>query len=97
MSDKRMSNKKFFNRNKNNNKKNNRDKNRNVPSPVARIDDAIIREVSLMLELGASEEVIRKQYNICNSQIDYIRNNKKPLQTVEQMLAEEKNRKKWGE
>ena len=94
MKDKRMSNKKFFNR-KNNRSKGN--KNRNEPSPICRIDDAILREVSLMLELGATEEVIRKQYNICKSQIDYIRKNKKPLQTVEQQLLEEKNRKKWGE
>ena len=95
-----MKDKKFFNRKNNRSKgnnKNNWDKNRNVPSPVARIDDSIIREVSLMLELGITEEVIRKQYNLCYSQIDYIRNNKKPLQTVEQMLAEEKMRKKWGD
>ena len=94
MSDKRMSNKKFFkNRNKNRGKGNNR----NVPSPICRLDDDIIREVSLMLELGGSDDLIRKQYNICSSQIDYIRNNKKPLQTLEQMKLEEKNRKKWGE
>ena len=91
-----MKDKKIFNKNRNKNKKNNRG-NRNVPSPVARIDDAIIREVSLMLELGGSDELIRKQYNICNSQIDFIRTNKKPLQTLEQMKLEEKNRKKWGE
>ena len=91
-----MSDKKFFNRNKNKNKKNNRG-NRNVPSPVSRLDDSIIREVSLLLELGATDELIRKQYNLCFSQIDYIRNNKKPLQTVEQMKLEEINRKKWGE
>ena len=90
-----MSDKKFFNkRNKNRNNRGNR---RNEPSPVARLDDSIIREVSLLLELGTSEEVIRKQYNLCYSQIDYIRNNKKPLQTVEQQLLEAKNRKKWGE
>ena len=92
MSDKRMSNRNKNNRNNRNNKGN-----RNVPSPVARLDDSIIREVSLLLELGTSEEVIRKQYNLCFSQIDYIRKNKKPLQTVEQMKLEEKNRKKWGE
>ena len=95
-----MSDKKFFkNRNKNRGKGNNKNNrgNRNVPSPVARIDDSIIREVSLMLELGATEEVIRKQYNLCYSQIDYIRNNKKPLQTLEQMKLEAKNRMKWGE
>ena len=50
-----------------------------------------------MLELGATTEVIRKQYNLCYSQIDFIRNNKKPLQTLEQMKLEEINRKKWGE
>ena len=92
MSDKRMSNRNKNNRNNRNNKGN-----RNVPSPVARLDDSIIREVSLLLELGTSEEVIRKQYNLCYSQIDYIRKNKKPLQTVEQQLLEAKNRKKWGE
>ena len=87
-----MKDKKIFkNRNKN------RGNRRNEPSPICRIDDAIIREVSLMLELGATEEVIRKQYNICKSQIDYIRKNKKPLQTLEQMKLEEINRKKWGE
>ena len=96
-----MSDKKIF-KNKNRNNRNNRSNknnrgNRNVPSPVARLDDSIIREVSLLLELGATEEVIRKQYNLCYSQIDYIRNNKKPLQTVEQQLLEAKNRKKWGE
>ena len=90
-----MSDKKFFNK-KNKNRNKNRNKN-NVPSPVARLDDSIIREVSLLLELGATEELIRKQYNLCYSQIDYIRKNKMPLQTVEQRLAEEKNRKKWGE
>ena len=92
-----MSDKKIFNRkNKNRSKGNNRN-NRNVPSPVARLDDSIIREVSLLLELGATDDLIRKQYNLCYSQIDYIRNNKKPLQTVEQMKLEEINRKKWGE
>lgn len=84
------------NRSKGNKNRNNR-RNRNEPSPVARIDDSIIREVSLLLELGATDDLIRKQYHICNSQIDFIRNNKKPLQTVEQRLLEEKNRKKWGE
>ena len=92
-----MKDKKIFNRNKNRSKGNNRNKNRNEPSPICRLDDDIIREVSLMLELGATTEVIRKQYNICNSQIDYIRKNKKPLQTLEQMKLEEINRKKWGE
>ena len=93
-----MSDKKFFNkRNKNRNKNRSKNSNRNVPSPVARLDDSIIREVSLLLELGASDEVVQKQYNLCFSQIDYIRNNKKPLQTLEQMKLEEKNRKKWGE
>ena len=91
-----MKDKKFF-KNKNRNKNRSKGNNRNVPSPVARLDDSIIREVSLLLELGASDELIRKQYNLCYSQIDYIRNNKKPLQTVEQMKLEEINRKKWGE
>ena len=93
-----MSDKKFFNKNRNKNRsKGNNRNNRNVPSPVARLDDSIIREVSLLLELGATDDLIRKQYNLCYSQIDYIRNNKKPLQTVEQMKLEEINRKKWGE
>ena len=95
-----MSDKKFFNKGKNRNKnrsKGNNRRNSNVPSPITRIDDAILREVSLMLELGATDELIRKSYNICSSQIDYIRKNKKPLQTLEQMKLEEKNRKKWGE
>ena len=83
------------NRNKNKNRNNRR--NRNEPSPVARIDDSIIREVSLLLELGATDDLIRKQYNLCKSQIEFIRNNKKPLQTLEQKLLEEKMRKKWGE
>ena len=94
-----MSDKKFFNRKNNRSKgnnKNNRSKN-NVPSPVARLDDSIIREVSLLLELGATDDLIRKQYNLCFSQIDFIRKNKKPLQTAEQMKLEEINRKKWGE
>ena len=83
------------NRNKNKNRNNRR--NRNEPSPVARIDDSIIREVSLLLELGATDDLIRKQYNLCKSQIEFIRKNKKPLQTLEQKLLEEKMRKKWGE
>ena len=83
------------NRNKNKNRNNRR--NRNEPSPVARIDDSIIREVSLLLELGATDDLIRKQYHLCYSQIDFIRKNKKPLQTLEQKLLEEKIRKKWGE
>ena len=66
-----MSDKKFFNK-KNKNRNKNRNKN-NVPSPVARLDDSIIREVSLLLELGATEELIQKQYGLCYSQIDYIR------------------------
>ena len=84
------------NKNKNRNNRNNR-RNRNEPSPVARIDDSIIREVSLLLELGATDDLIKKQYNLCYSQIDFIRKNKKPLQTLEQKLLEEKMRKKWGE
>ena len=84
------------NKNKNRNNRNNR-RNRNEPSPVARIDDSIIREVSLLLELGATDDLIRKQYNLCKSQIEFIRKNKKPLQTLEQKLLEEKMRKKWGE
>ena len=59
-----MKDKKNFNkRNKNRSKGNNRNNkgNRNVPSPVSRLDDSIIREVSLLLELGATEELIRKQ------------------------------------
>ena len=84
------------NKNKNRNNRNNR-RNRNEPSPVARIDDSIIREVSLLLELGATDDLIRKQYHLCYSQIDFIRKNKKPLQTLEQKLLEEKIRKKWGE
>ena len=71
-----MSDKKFFNKGKNRGKGNNRNKNRNnrnEPSPICSLDDSIIREVSLLLELGATDEVIRKQYNICNFQIDYIR------------------------
>ena len=84
------------NRNKNKNRNKNR-RNRNEPSPVARIDDSIIREVSLLLELGATDDLIRKQYNLCKSQIEFIRKNKKPLQTVEQMLLEQQKRKKWGE
>ena len=59
------------NRNKNKNRNNRR--NRNEPSPVARIDDCIIREVSLLLELGATDDLIRKQYNLCKSQIEFIR------------------------
>ena len=94
-----MSDKKIFNKRKNKSKKSNRNnrRNRNEPSPVARIDDSIIREVSLLLELGATDDLIRKQYNLCKSQIEFIRNNKKPLQTLEQKLLEEKMRKKWGE
>ena len=93
-----MKDKKFFNRNKNKNRsKGNNRNNRNVPSPVSRLDDSIIREVSLLLELGAEDELIQKQYNICNSQIDFIKKNKKPLQTLEQMKLEAKNRMKWGE
>ena len=92
-----MKDKKFFNRkNKNRNNRSNRSKN-NGPSPVARLDDAIIREVSLLLDLGSTDDLIQKQYHLCNSQIDYIRKNKKPLQTAEQQLLEAKNRKKWGE
>ena len=94
-----MSDKKIFNKRKNKSKKSNRNnrRNRNEPSPVARIDDSIIREVSLLLELGATDDLIRKQYNLCKSQIEFIRKNKKPLQTLEQKLLEEKMRKKWGE
>ena len=84
-------------RSKGNKNRNNRNNRRNGPSPVARIDDSIIREVSLLLELGATDDLIRKQYKLCHSQIDFIRKNKKPLQTLEQKLLEEKNRKKWGE
>ena len=53
-----MSDKKIFNRNKNKNRNKNRSKgnNRNVPSPVARLDDSIIREVPLLLELGATDD-----------------------------------------
>ena len=91
MKDKRMSK-----GNKNRNNRNNR-RNRNEPSPVARLDDGTIREVSLLLELGATDDLIKKQYKLCHSQIDFIRKNKKPLQTVEQKLLEEKIRKKWGE
>ena len=83
------------NRNKNKNRNNRR--NRNEPSPVARLDDSILREVSLLLELGATDDLIQKQYKLCHSQIEFIRNNKKPLQTLEQKLLEEKMRKKWGE
>ena len=65
-----MKDKKIFkNRNKNRGKGNNR----NVPSPVSRLDDSIIKEVSLMLELGGSDEVVQKQYHLCKSQIDFIR------------------------
>ena len=85
------------NKNKNRNKNRSNRRNRNEPSPVARIDDSIIREVSLLLELGATDDLIKKQYNLCYSQIDFIRKNKKPLQTLEQKLLEEKMRKKWGE
>ena len=66
-----MADKKFFNKRKKNNR-NNRN-NSNGPSPVARLDDAIIREVSLLLELGATDDLIRKQYHLCYSQIDFIR------------------------
>ena len=94
-----MSDKKIFNKRKNKSKKSNRTnrRNRNEPSPVARIDDSIIREVSLLLELGATDDLIQKQYKLCHSQIEFIRKNKKPLQTLEQKLLEEKMRKKWGE
>ena len=52
----------------------NRNKNRgNTPTAVDRIDDSIIREVSLLLELGATDDLIRKQYKLCHSQIDFIR------------------------
>lgn len=85
-----------WNNKRKNKNRNNRNKN-NGPSLVARIDDSIIREVSLLLELGATDDLIKKQYKLCHSQIDFIRNNKKPLQTVEQKLLEEKIRKKWGE
>ena len=85
------------NKNKNRNKNRSNRRNRNEPSPVARIDDSILREVSLLLELGATDDLIRKQYHLCKSQIEFIRNNKKPLQTLEQKLLEEKMRKKWGE
>ena len=86
-----MKDKKFFNKGRNKNRRNS-----NEPSPVARIDDSIIREVSLLLELGATDELIRKQYGLCYSQIDFIKNNKKPLQTLEQKLLEEKIRKRGG-
>ena len=85
------------NKNKNRNKNRSNRRNRNEPSPEARIDDSIIREVSLLLELGATDDLIRKQYHLCYSQIEFIRKNKKPLQTLEQKLLEEKIRKKWGE
>ena len=85
------------NRNNRRNKNRNNRRNRNEPSPVARLDDSILREVSLLLELGATDDLIRKQYHLCKSQIEFIRNNKKPLQTLEQKLLEEKMRKKWGE
>ena len=85
MKDKRISK---GNKNRNKNRRN-RNKN-NEPSPVARIDDCIIREVSLLLELGATDDLIKKQYKLCKSQIEFIRKNKKPLQTVEQRLLEEK-------
>ena len=62
------------NKNKNRNNRNNR-RNRNEPSPVARLDDSILREVSLLLELGATDDLIRKQYNLCKSQIEFIRKN----------------------
>ena len=59
----------------NNRKKgNSRSKNRgNTPTAVDRIDDGTIREVSLLLELGATDDLIRKQYKLCHSQIDFIR------------------------
>ena len=71
-----MSDKKIFNKRKNKNKnRNNRSNRRNSdgPSPVTRIDDSIIREVSLLLDLGATEELIKKQYGLCYSQIDFIK------------------------
>ena len=85
------------NRSNRRNKNRNNRRNRNEPSPVARLDDSILREVSLLLELGATDDLIQKQYHLCYSQIDFIRKNKKPLQTLEQKLLEEKMRKKWGE
>ena len=90
-----MKNKQRISKGNKNRNKNRR--NRNEPSPVARLDDGTIREVSLLLELGATDDLIKKQYKLCHSQIDFIRKNKKPLQTVEQKLLEEKIRKKWGE
>ena len=92
-----MSDKKIFNKRKNKNRNNRGNRrNSNEPSPIARIDDSIIREVSLLLNLGATDDLIRKQYGLCYSQIDFIRNNKKPLQTLEQQLLEEKIRKRGG-
>ena len=69
-----MADKKIFNKRKNKNRNNRSNRrNSNEPSSVARIDDSIIREVSLLLELGATEELIRKQYGLCYSQIDFIK------------------------
>ena len=67
-----MADKKNFNKRRNSSNRSKK-RNRNEPSPVARIDDSIIREVSLLLELGATDDLIRKQYKLCHSQIDFIR------------------------
>ena len=66
-----MKNKQRISKGNKNRNKNRR--NRNEPSPVARLDDGTIREVSLLLELGATDDLIRKQYKLCHSQIDFIR------------------------
>ena len=73
---------------KGNNRNKNR-RNRNEPSPVARLDDGTIREVSLLLELGATDDLIRKQYKLCHSQIDFIRKHPQNWEILDSLTGKE--------
>ena len=73
---------------KGNNRNKNR-RNRNEPSPVARLDDGTIREVSLLLELGATDDLIKKQYKLCHSQIDFIRKHPQNWEILDSLTGKE--------
>ena len=55
-----------------------------IPSQIDRIslDKQLIAEIKLCLELGISEDQIKKRYHVTPAQIDYSRKNGKSLDTL---------------
>lgn len=56
-------------------KKQNKQRKPGVPSQVQRLDKELAATIRLALELGISEDQIKKRYHVTSAQIDYSRKN----------------------